>query len=716
VWGVAVAGQRQARISFGTFEVDRESGELLKRGSPLRVQEKPLQLLLLLLEHPGEIVLREDLQRRLWPNGTYVDFDKGLNTAVKKLRYALGDSPDKPVFIETVPRRGYRFIAPVSSNGSGAVSASATASDEVLTQPASDGNVGQTRWVKRWHLTAFLLVSSAIFLFAGWWLLHRQHALQLQGVHFARLTQNGRIRYMAISPDGRRVAFALQDGLHQSLWIREIATGIESQLLAPDTVNIPGIEFSPDGNFVYFGRSEKTNPVFGYLCRIPAKGGAVVQLIRDADSTVSFSPDGRQFVFTRGYPPRNLTELRIADANGTNDHLLLSMSGHQVYEAGATWSPNNDVIAVPLHLVGERSRFVLDIVSLTGAHVREIYSSQGAIGRPLWIRSGKELLLTLEDANTHRGQLWSISYPDGKARRFTNDLSDYSSAIDVTADGTKLATIVSSIVSNLWQAGASDLSHPVQLTSGEPSFFQVRELSKDRLLARGNSVWTIGKDGTNRLPFAQLQDPEWIEGCGDSVLTVENKNGSSVLTRLHGDGSSPMTMASGDVMFPACSPDGRRIYYLNLNHPEKIRRVMVDDGTSSDVADVLGDTLFGNLTISPDGKLLAYPYQQYDPPLVALAVIPADDGGAPVATFRVPGFLGPLRWSPKGDSLQYLLTRNDATNLWEQPMMSRAARQLTKFNAGQIFDFSWSNDHQHLFLARGQVTRDVVLLEDIQTH
>ena len=114
---VAVTGQRQGRLSFGTFEVDRESGELLKRGLPLRLQEKPLQLLLLLLEHPGKIASREDLQRRLWPNGTYVDFDKGLNTAVKKLRYALGDSPDKPVFIETIPRRGYRFIAPISGNG-----------------------------------------------------------------------------------------------------------------------------------------------------------------------------------------------------------------------------------------------------------------------------------------------------------------------------------------------------------------------------------------------------------------------------------------------------------------------------------------------------------------------------------------------------------------------------------------------------------------------
>ena len=254
--GVAVAGQRQGRLSFGTFELDRESGELLKRGLPLRVQEKPLQLLLLLLEHPGEIVPREDLQRRLWPNGTYVDFDKGLNTAVKKLRYALGDSPDKPVFIETVPRRGYRFIAPVHSNGSGAGSVSAIANEKVSTQSESAGDSGRARRIRKRYVTAFLLASLAIFLF-GRWLLHRPHALQLQGVHFARLTQNGRIRYMAISPDGSRVAFALQDGLHQSLWIREIATGIESQLLAPDTVNIPGIEFSPDGNFVYFGDPRK---------------------------------------------------------------------------------------------------------------------------------------------------------------------------------------------------------------------------------------------------------------------------------------------------------------------------------------------------------------------------------------------------------------------------------------------------------------------------
>ena len=100
----------EPRIRFGVFEVDLESRELYKRGTPIRLQEKPFQVLSLLLARPGQIITREELQRKLWADGTFVDFEKGLNTAVKKLRLALGDSTENPIFIETIPRRGYRFI------------------------------------------------------------------------------------------------------------------------------------------------------------------------------------------------------------------------------------------------------------------------------------------------------------------------------------------------------------------------------------------------------------------------------------------------------------------------------------------------------------------------------------------------------------------------------------------------------------------------------
>src|SRR5690348_8211453 len=104
-------------VRFGAFEVDLISGELHKNGTRIRLQEQPFRVLAMLLERPGEMVAREDLHSQLWPGDTFVDFDHGLNTAVNKLREALGDAAANPRFVQTVARRGYRFIAPVQMNG-----------------------------------------------------------------------------------------------------------------------------------------------------------------------------------------------------------------------------------------------------------------------------------------------------------------------------------------------------------------------------------------------------------------------------------------------------------------------------------------------------------------------------------------------------------------------------------------------------------------------
>ena len=110
--------ERNRKARFGAFEADLRSGELRKHGIRLKLQDQPFQVLELLLEHPGDVVTREELRQKLWPGDTFVDFDTGLNSAVKKLRDVLGDSTEEPRYIETVPRHGYRFIAPVE-NGAG---------------------------------------------------------------------------------------------------------------------------------------------------------------------------------------------------------------------------------------------------------------------------------------------------------------------------------------------------------------------------------------------------------------------------------------------------------------------------------------------------------------------------------------------------------------------------------------------------------------------
>src|SRR5262252_2319040 len=135
--------ESRGSIRFSTFEVDLRAGELRKQGVKVKLQEQPFQILQVLLEHPGEVVTREELQHRIWPADTFVDFDHGLYNAIKRLREALGDTADTPRFIETLPKRGYRFIATVNGNGSTGVAQEAPVAptQEALAVPSQDESV-----------------------------------------------------------------------------------------------------------------------------------------------------------------------------------------------------------------------------------------------------------------------------------------------------------------------------------------------------------------------------------------------------------------------------------------------------------------------------------------------------------------------------------------------------------------------------------------------
>src|SRR5688572_23544381 len=113
------------RLRFGAFELDVRSRELRKDGVCIRLQEQPFEILRMMLERPGDVVTRDELQQRLWPDGTFVDFEHSLNAAVKRLRSALGDAADNPRFVETLPRRGYRFIGTSAAESDEPASAAA---------------------------------------------------------------------------------------------------------------------------------------------------------------------------------------------------------------------------------------------------------------------------------------------------------------------------------------------------------------------------------------------------------------------------------------------------------------------------------------------------------------------------------------------------------------------------------------------------------------
>src|SRR5215831_19340532 len=197
-------------LRFGVFELDLSAGELRKYGMRVRLQEQPFQVLAMLLARPGELVSREELQRKLWPADTFVDFDHSLNAAIRRLRDALGDSAENPRYVETVARRGYRFLIPV--NGSGA---------PVDTQPTRQPRVGLKHW------TLFVSCGLLLVLVVGWLIVHgrRQPIVAQPGqIKHRRLTANPNedpVLGAVISPDGKYLAFSDTTGFY----LRQVDSG-----------------------------------------------------------------------------------------------------------------------------------------------------------------------------------------------------------------------------------------------------------------------------------------------------------------------------------------------------------------------------------------------------------------------------------------------------------------------------------------------------------
>ena len=199
-------------IRFGLFEADLSAGELRKRGRKIPLQDQPFRVLTLLLQRPGELVSREEFQKALWPGDTFVEFDEGLNKAIQKLRQALDDSSDNPRFIETLPRKGYRFIASVdrTASGAGAAQAQPTPVDGDAVSPPAVGPVKQRNMeVLAWVLLG--VVSVALVVLSGVYFLRPASRPTLKTVPLT--SYPGRQTTPAFSPDGKQVAFAW-DGEH----------------------------------------------------------------------------------------------------------------------------------------------------------------------------------------------------------------------------------------------------------------------------------------------------------------------------------------------------------------------------------------------------------------------------------------------------------------------------------------------------------------------
>jgi serine/threonine protein kinase len=560
-------------------------------------------------------------------------------------------------------------------------------------------------------LAATLLALIAL-AFGAYKLLNRPHSFNLQNMQITKLTDSGKAGPVDISPDGRYIVYALIDGEKQSLWVRNVATKSDVQVLAPDSTEFGGVTFSPDGDYIYFTRSDKNTTNYRYLYVMPVLGGAPRQLIRDIDSPVCFSPDGRQFAFMRGIPDRSVMEIRIANADGTGDRLLASLPAVLRFFYGAAWSPDGKTIIAPRLQTGKETKWVLTAIDVFSGSVREFYSGPQYVGRPAWLPDGQSLLAPIGVPREHRTQLWLLPYPSGEKQRFTNDLSSYGVNIDLTHDGKMLVARETRQISHLWIAPQGHTAQARQITFGESPDTSIADGPPGKILVRSSDsdLFLINRDGSQRaLLTPEARNYINMSTCADRYIVFDSDTGTRIeLWRTDADGANP-TKLSDDVLNSDCSPDGKWVLFSS---GAKLYRMPIEGGTPTEVPTVSHNGAYG--MISPNGQMIAYQYLASAPVAMARVAVAPIAGGKPLQDFAQPPGANGLHWSPDSKGVQYLLTRNGATNVWEQPLPSGDPRPVTNFTSGLLFDFAWSRDGSQLLLAKGENTSDIILISNFR--
>ena len=418
-------------MQFGIFELDLRAGELRRNGFKVRLQEQPLQILTLLLERRGDVVTRDELQKRLWPADTFVDFDHGLNAAIRRLRDALGDSAENPRFVETVARRGYRFLTPV--NGAPQVSA-----------PSVPLAISTS---KHWLV---LMVATILLVGIGvGWVVSQRWVGPVQ-VRQRRLTANPEEDPVAggiISPDGKYLAFSDNTGFY----LREIDSGETHPLTLPRTftpsASAAVSAWNPDGTHLIVSWVEGPRALPS-LWQISLMGGDPRKLIDDARFP-SFSPDGSQIVFVRG--PATDQEIWVMQADGEKPRRIVA-GGRSMFVT-PVWSPDGRRIAcVAAEYQAEHwtKSTWLEIFNVTTGHKEDSLSSTNLRAGLVWAPDG-QLIYSVSDPppNQNDSNLWSVridrsGHVAGSPLRLTATTGDVA-AMSSSAAGKRIAYVKHSL-------------------------------------------------------------------------------------------------------------------------------------------------------------------------------------------------------------------------------------------------------------------------------
>jgi Tol biopolymer transport system component/DNA-binding winged helix-turn-helix (wHTH) protein len=750
---------------FGPFRLEAGDGLLLRNGQVVSLPPKTIDLLVVLVENSGRVLGKDELMSRVWPD-SFVE-QANLSHHVFLLRKALGEDPDGNSYIETIPRRGYRFVTSVNEvreiHGESdtivvrertnahivieeeAETAKSTtppmtdiATESAAILPQHQRTTIASRGGRRWLVASGLLVAAVagILLWKGLSNDNRPEshsrdaaAADRASMKITRVTNSGLVANSTISPDGRFIAYGENYPTGAgTIRVRQVGTNSEIELLPAGERVFGGTAFSSDGAFVYYTVYDREDPN-GALCRVPVLGGPVMRLVRNCSSMFTLSPDSQRVTFYRNDPDGKRRHLIVAALDGSEEELLMTRDRRSLYFSGMpAWAPDGTRIA--FGATTERgiqdldSKVSLFTIELSKREVAQITKEQWIeIGKTTWKSDGRGLIFVASRPRSGN-QLYHLSYPGGEVTRITSDLHSYGNyGIGITADSSIVVADLYERSGQLWSIGTDgDASRAEPLTSGRSDGYSgLAGLAADRIVYTSRSgddsdLWSMRDDGSEQKP---LTSDSFFEGDvsassdGNYLVFASDRAGGSHIFRMDADGSNLLQLTGGERVdaSPDCSPDGKWVVYASYSDKVwTIWKVSIDGGERFQLTDYESVAP----TFSPDGEFIACVIPS-DSRLSngSIAVIPSQ-GGAPVKLFKVIPFAysyAACRWAPDGRALVYNVRERRANNLWEQPLAGGTPRRLTTFKNDHIFNFAYARDGKRMIVSRGQYIVNVVSIK-----
>ena len=594
--------QRNSVISrFGVFQLDRSSGELHKSGLKIRLEDKPFRLLIALLDRPDEVVTREELRTALWPDTTFGEFDHSLNNAVRKVRVALGDSPNSPRYIETVPKRGYRFIYPVENGHR-----SSAASPDTDHRPSPPK---RTRAV--WYIaaTAVLLAVAALMTVGSLYFgsPRSEPAGPLPAVHLT--SYKGAEVNPSFSPDGNQVAFCWNGEQQDNydVYVKVIGSGDPLRLTStPDDEISPA--WSPDGRVIAFIRGS------GIYTIAPLGGGErKIAEVDGLSKTLAWSPDGGALLIgvrALSGPPRSVYLLSIQ--SGAKRQLTWPARG--LGDGMAAFSPDGKHIAFNRIEPGIRR---INVVAVGGGKPTELTVIRGDLGGLFWMSSGREIVYSAGNPGSTKS-LSKISVSSGEVSPLMGFATGGGRpAVSYTANRMVYESQTNAI--GIWRyelpTAVAEQEPPQMLSASNRQEIQP-SISPDGkrvafVSARTGTreIWTSKSDGTDSVQVTTTGDattcfPSWSPG-GSRIAFNSNLDGAFDIYVIDAAGGVPTRVTTGrvDDGKASWSKDGEWIYFKSSRSGSaQIWKTSAAGGDAVQITNSGGS----QPQVSPDGQFLYF--------------------------------------------------------------------------------------------------------------